>query len=90
VVRQSRDGVEASKKLQRCGPTWLTLDLQMPNMDGLTVLDQFSKTTNSGSLCSVVTRRARRPRWTPSNAAPVDYVAKPDKVTGKNAGIAEN
>jgi two-component system chemotaxis response regulator CheB len=43
VVDIARDGLEALEKIERLRPDVVTLDLMMPHLDGLSVLDQLGK-----------------------------------------------
>lgn len=44
VVEKARDGIDALEKLQRTLPDVITLDIQMPRMDGLAFLKEMRKT----------------------------------------------
>ena len=44
VSDRARDGVEALRKLTKCRPDVILLDLEMPNMDGLTFLEKIMTT----------------------------------------------
>src|SRR3989338_570773 len=44
VSDRARDGVEALRKLTKCRPDVVLLDLEMPNMDGLTFLEKIMTT----------------------------------------------
>ena len=44
VSDRARDGVEALRKLTKCKPDVILLDLEMPNMDGLTFLEKIMTT----------------------------------------------
>ncbi len=43
VVDIARDGLEALEKIERLRPDVVTLDLMMPHLDGLSVLDELAK-----------------------------------------------
>lgn len=43
VVEKARDGIDALEKLQRTLPDVITLDIQMPRMDGLAFLKEMRK-----------------------------------------------
>ena len=43
VVDVARDGLEALEKIERLRPDVVTLDLMMPHLDGLSVLDELAK-----------------------------------------------
>ena len=45
VVGTARDGVDALEKIQECRPDIVTLDIEMPRMDGLTCLKRIMATT---------------------------------------------
>ena len=44
VSDRARDGVEALRKITKCRPDVVLLDLEMPNMDGLTFLEKIMTT----------------------------------------------
>jgi two-component system chemotaxis response regulator CheB len=84
VVGKARDGAEALEKIAALRPDVVTLDLQMPNMDGLTVLDKLLQSHPIPVLMvSSLTRAGAAITLNALERGAVDYVAKPDKVTGK-------
>ena len=56
IVGVARDGMDALKKIEEFDPDLLTLDVQMPDMDGISVLREI----NRRSLRSKRTRGLRR------------------------------
>lgn len=53
VVDIARDGLEALEKIERLRPDVVTLDLMMPHLDGLSVLDQLGKREASPAVVVV-------------------------------------
>lgn len=46
LLATARDGIDALKKLQQVKPDVITLDIEMPKMDGLTTLQEIVKSYN--------------------------------------------
>lgn len=57
VVAECADGAEAVAEAQRLGPDVCLLDLEMPQLDGVEVTRQLTRSTTS--RCVIVTRHAR-------------------------------
>jgi two-component system, chemotaxis family, protein-glutamate methylesterase/glutaminase len=86
VVGKARDGVEAMQKIATLKPDVVTLDIQMPNMDGLAVLDKLLQSNPVPVIMvSSLTRAGAAITLDALERGAVDYVAKPDKVTGKDS-----
>jgi len=70
VVGVARDGEEALRKTFELEPDLITLDLEMPRMDGFTFLRVvMSKRPTPRSTSSPSRRRARRPSSRRSSAS---------------------
>jgi two-component system chemotaxis response regulator CheB len=64
VAGRARDGLAALEKVGSLHPDVITLDLQMPGMDGLAVLDAMLAADPIRSPRSCFPRFAARPAWT--------------------------
>lgn len=80
VVGYARDGNEALEKIQRFNPDVVTMDVEMPGLDGLETLEQIMciKPTPVVMLSAVTTRGAQTTIRALELGA-VDFVAKPEK-----------
>lgn len=91
VVGTARDGVSALRKVEELRPDVITLDVEMPGMDGLTAMRHlhadhpeiavimFSTLTEAGASATLeaLARGAR------------DYVTKPSGTTSREQALAE-
>jgi two-component system chemotaxis response regulator CheB len=79
LVGVSRDGVECLQEVTRLVPDVLILDLEMPRMNGLDVLDQLRHTMPSLPviMCSSHTERGARATLDALARGAADYVMKP-------------
>ena len=84
VVGSAPNGKLAVEKVAALNPDLLTLDIEMPEMDGLAVLDALKKVGSSTSVIvvSAVTQRGGRQTMQALEKGAFDFIAKPQ---GKSA-----
>lgn len=76
-VAEASDGVEALSKLQADRPDLMLVDWNMPNMDGLTLVQRVRETDKRTPII-MVTTEAEKPRIIEAIKAGVNnYVVKP-------------
>lgn len=81
VAGCARDGKEALEKLEEFNPDVITLDVQMPRMDGLATLDAIlQRRPIPVIMVSALTQRAADVTLDSLNRGAMDYVAKPESV----------
>lgn len=79
VVGTCVDGFEAIEALERIRPDVVTLDLQMPRLDGLETLDRMLASRPTPVIVvSALTQRAADATLQALDRGAMDYVAKPD------------
>ncbi|MCE9608341.1 MAG: chemotaxis response regulator protein-glutamate methylesterase [Planctomycetia bacterium] len=79
VVGSCADGIEALASLEALRPDVVTLDLQMPRMDGLETLDRLLTCRPTPVIVvSALTQRAADVTLQALDRGAMDYVAKPD------------
>ncbi|MBC8351603.1 MAG: chemotaxis response regulator protein-glutamate methylesterase [Planctomycetes bacterium] len=79
VVGAARDGLKGLEQLERLRPDVVTLDVKMPNMDGLETLDAiFDKHPVPVIMFSALTQRAADITLDALDRGALDYVAKPE------------
>ncbi len=79
TVWQAKDGVEALELLEKEVPDLITLDLQMPRMDGLTVLKKIRECYDATTLPILMTTSENQPEtiYEALEAGANDYITKP-------------
>lgn len=81
VVGVAADGAVALRMLDQLRPDVMTLDLQMPRMDGLETLDQvLTQRPTPVIVVSSLTQRSADVTLQALDRGAMDYVAKPDGV----------
>ena len=81
VVEKARDGVDAMEKLKRTMPDVITLDIQMPRMDGLQFLEQIRKIYRIPTIMvSSLTFEGAEDTIRALELGAVDFVPKPSGV----------
>ncbi len=87
VVGFASNGEQALDLMERLNPDVITLDLEMPNMDGLTFMRSFMKTRPIPTIViSSATNGNRNVALQCVEAGAVDIISKP--TLGTNAGLA--
>ena len=78
-TQTARNGADALEQIERFNPDVVTLDVNMPEMDGLTCLShimaRFAAARRDGVFDDA--EAARRRRWRRSALGAVDFVEKP-------------
>ncbi|MBT0159855.1 chemotaxis response regulator protein-glutamate methylesterase [Candidatus Bathyarchaeota archaeon A05DMB-2] len=78
VIGTARDGEEALRKIANLHPDVVTLDIEMPRMDGLTAVKKIMKTTPLPVvMISALTQRQAQLTLKALELGAVDYVPKP-------------
>lgn len=78
VVGTAQDPVFAARKIRDLDPDVITLDVEMPRMDGLTFLEELMKTTPIPVvMVSALTRHGHETTLKALELGAVDYVEKP-------------
>jgi two-component system chemotaxis response regulator CheB len=81
VVDKARDGIDALEKLQRNMPDVITLDIQMPRMDGLAFLKEMRKQYRIPVIMfSSLTFEGAEDTIKALELGALDFVAKPSDV----------
>lgn len=90
VVGSAQNGVEALTKIPALKPDVVTLDVEMPNMDGLTALQRImSNCPTSVIMLSSLTRQGSRATIQALMRGAVDFVPKPTASTDIRTVIEE-
>ena len=80
VVAKARDGQDALRKMEQYRPDVVTLDVQMPGMDGLATLDaMLEKCPVPAVMVSALTTRDADVTLKALERGALDYIAKPDR-----------
>lgn len=88
VIGLAEDGVEALEKINGLKPDVVTLDIEMPNMNGLEVLRQIMKTRPLPVvMVSTKTQEGAELTFEALELGAVDYVAKP--LSNKGVSLQE-
>jgi two-component system, chemotaxis family, protein-glutamate methylesterase/glutaminase len=90
VAGMARDGRDALEKVGTIHPDVITLDLQMPGMDGLAVLDAVLNIAPLPVIMvSALTRAGAAVTLDALDRGAVDYVAKPEMKSSDRSGFVE-
>ena len=90
VVGKAGDGLKALEILDAVRPDVITLDVQMPNMDGLATLDAIlSRRPTPVIMVSSLTKRGAQITLDALDRGALDYLAKPDYGAQTKAAILE-
>ncbi len=79
VVGEASNGKDAVRMVEKLKPDVITLDINMPVMDGLTALDEIVKTCSGCRvlMVSALTREGARETIEALNRGAVDFITKP-------------
>ncbi|MBB3471920.1 chemotaxis-specific protein-glutamate methyltransferase CheB [Sphingomonas sp. BK345] len=90
TVRTARNGVEALAQVEAFDPQVVTLDVNMPEMDGITCLSRIMVgSPRPVVMVSSITERAAEATLQALSLGAVDYVRKPDGTISLEAVAAE-
>jgi two-component system chemotaxis response regulator CheB len=82
VVGVASDGIEALAQIKALRPDVVTLDVEMPKMNGIAVLERVvGKAPVSFVMVSTLTQSGARITFEALNKGAIDYVAKPQAAT---------
>jgi two-component system chemotaxis response regulator CheB len=80
VAGIARDGVEAIKMTQELDPDVITMDIHMPEMDGLTALEYImKKSPRPVVMLSALVKKGAAPTLRALELGAVDFIAKPSQ-----------
>lgn len=81
VIEKARDGIDALERLAHCIPDVITLDIQMPRMDGLTFLEELKKTHRIPTIMiSSLTSEGAVDTLRALELGAIDFVPKPSNI----------
>lgn len=83
VVGKAFDGEDAIRKVVRLAPDAMTLDLEMPNMDGFAVL-RWVMANRPMPVIVVSARESDRSVFKALDLGAVDFVVKPSRIASPN------
>lgn len=91
VVGEAADGVEALAAISRMKPDVITLDINMPVMDGLTALKHLMiRTPKPTVMLSTLTQEGSRTAFDALRYGAVDFIAKPTQLDGSSLEAQAN
>ena len=84
IVGYAANGLQAIEAIQTCNPDVVTLDIEMPEMDGLTALREIRKENKYLPIImfSSLTHKGAQAAVIALTAGASDYVGKPSNATG--------
>lgn len=90
VVGTAEDGVDGLEQFRSCSPDVVTLDIEMPKMDGLAMLAELRRIDRSVPVIMVSTLTARGGTATLEalSRGASDYVTKPSNTANPSEAIA--
>ncbi|NMA69892.1 MAG: chemotaxis response regulator protein-glutamate methylesterase [Desulfitobacterium sp.] len=88
VVDTARDGLEGIEKLQALNPQVITMDIEMPNLNGLQALNEIMRWKPTPVIIlSALTTEGAEASMQALEAGAFDIVAKPSGGTGSNLEV---
>src|SRR5690606_422517 len=92
VVGTAQDPLEAREKIKACNPDVVTLDIEMPNMNGLAFLDRLMRLRPLPVvMVSTLTTKGASETLLALELGAVDFVAKPSaELAGGLEAFGEN
>lgn len=88
VVDTARDGIEGIEKLQALNPQVMTMDIEMPNLNGLQALNEIMRWKPTPVIIlSALTTEGAEASMQALEAGAFDIVAKPSGGTGSNLEV---
>lgn len=91
VAGVARDGVEAIKLINQLDPDVVTMDIYMPEMDGLTALEYImKKTPRPVVMLSALVRKGAEPTLRALELGAVDFILKPSQYPTSVGEIKED
>jgi len=83
VVGEATDGIEALASVSRLVPDVITLDINMPGMDGLTTLKHLMiRSPKPTVMLSTLTREGEKTTFDALRYGAVDFITKPTRLDG--------
>ena len=84
VVDTARDGIDALEKMIKLNPDLITLDVEMPRLDGLQTLKEIVRRHKVPVIMlSSLTKRGSHVTMEALSIGAVDFIAKPDKLSSE-------
>lgn len=84
VVDTARDGIDALEKMIKLNPDLITLDVEMPRLDGLQTLKEIVRRYKVPVIMlSSLTKRGSHVTMEALSIGAVDFIAKPDKLSAE-------
>lgn len=83
VVGEATDGIEALTNISRLDPDVITLDINMPGMDGLTTLKHLMiRSPKPTVMLSTLTQEGAKTTFDALRYGAVDFITKPTRLDG--------
>ncbi len=90
VVGAAADGVEAVQKVLELRPDVITMDVEMPRMDGVTAVGEIMKTVPTPIvMVSTMTTAGAETTMRALEAGAVDFIAKPSHLSAQITNVAD-
>lgn len=90
IVGSAKDGLEALDLIPKLEPDVVTLDIEMPRMDGLTTLQHIMQDSPRPVLMvSAISKEGAEVTLKAMEYGAMDYLAKPDSVMSLNSAAVE-
>lgn len=91
VAGVARDGVEAIRLTQELDPDVVTMDIHMPEMDGLSALEYImKKTPRPVVMISALVKKGAAPTLKALELGAVDFIAKPTQFPTSVADVRQD